>query len=243
MHSVMTHPTSIVESDCIGPGTRIWAWVHVLPGARLGANCNVCDHVYIEGGAVVGDNVTLKNNVCVWDGVTINDDVFVGPNVTFTNDLYPRSPRMSVVRERYAQRGKWLRPTSVGRGCSIGANATILPGVRLGEYCVVAAGAVVTRDVAPFSLVAGSPARVLGDVCRCGRRLKGAFSEAVCVQCGETPDDRRPVLKHTTPSPSRIQDDAAALAADGLAVDPGCGRSSIARPCDSRSVLRKGDSR
>ncbi len=187
---VVIHPTAIADGARIGAGTRVWAYAHILPGAQLGGNCNVADHVFVEGGASVGNNVTIKNNVCVWDGVTIGDDVFVGPNVSFTNDRFPRSPRMPQVRARYADRDRWLSPTHVGRGCSIGANATILPGVRLGRYSFIAAGASVTGDVAPFALVLGSPARPVGSVCRCGRRLQGGPSEATCEFCGETPAQR-----------------------------------------------------
>ncbi|MGD9856826.1 MAG: acyltransferase [Planctomycetaceae bacterium] len=190
MDNVFAHPTAIVDGARIGAGTRVWAFAHLLPGARLGANCNVADHVFIEGGAVIGNNVTLKNNVCVWDGTTIDDDVFIGPNVTFTNDRYPRSPRMPQMHERYACPENWLSPTHVGRGCTIGANATILPGVQLGAYSFIAAGAVVIGDVASFALVVGSPGRVIGDVCCCGRRLDGSHAAAVCAFCGETPVQR-----------------------------------------------------
>ncbi len=184
------HSTALVETDQIGPDTRIWAFAHVLAGARVGARCNVCDHAFIESGAVVGDNVTVKNNVCVWDGVTLEDDVFVGPNVAFTNDRYPRSARMPEARERYASPAGWLVETVVERGASIGANATILPGVRIGRYSMVGAGAVVTCDVEPFALVVGAPARRIGDVCRCGQRLTGPYQTTVCHHCGEMPAAR-----------------------------------------------------
>jgi acetyltransferase-like isoleucine patch superfamily enzyme len=177
------HPTAIVESEEIGAGTRIWAYAHVLSQARIGANCNVGDHAFIESGAVLGDNVTLKNHVCVWEGVTIEDDVFVGPHVAFVNDLYPRSPRMPEARERYADKSQWLTTTVLERGCSVGANATILGGLRLGRYCLIAAGAVVTRDVAPFALMAGSPARRVGTVCRCGTKLPEPAPDPVCCTC------------------------------------------------------------
>jgi UDP-2-acetamido-3-amino-2,3-dideoxy-glucuronate N-acetyltransferase len=186
----MFHPTSIVESKNIGSGTRVWAFAHVLPGACIGSNVNIGDHAFVEGGAVIGDNVTLKNAVCVWAGVTIEDDVFVGPNVTFTNDRHPRSPRMAAAHARYASPSNWLVPTRVGRGCSIGAAATICPGVVLGPYCMIAAGAVVTRDVAPFSLVAGVPAKPVAEVCTCGQVLTGSHSVSVCDHCGETPQAR-----------------------------------------------------
>jgi UDP-2-acetamido-3-amino-2,3-dideoxy-glucuronate N-acetyltransferase len=109
--------------------------------------------------------------------------VFVGPHVAFVNDLYPRSPRMAEVRERYADKEQWLVRTVLERGCSVGANATILGGVRLGKYCLIAAGAVVTRDVAPFALMAGSPARRVGTVCRCGQRIADPASHASCPAC------------------------------------------------------------
>ncbi|BCR05188.1 hypothetical protein DESUT3_22570 [Desulfuromonas versatilis] len=144
------HPQALVESEQIGEGTRIWAFVHVLPGARIGNDCNICDHVFIENRVVVGDRVTVKCGVQLWDGVTLEDDVFVGPNATFTNDLFPRS------RQPFE-----LKPTLVKRGASIGANATLLPGLVIGEGAMVAAGAVVTRDVPPKTVVAGNPARVV----------------------------------------------------------------------------------
>ena len=148
------HPDSRVETECIGSGTRIWAFAHVLPGARVGADCNICDHTFIEGGAVVGDRVTLKCGVQLWDGVTLEDDVFVGPNATFTNDLFPRSRK---------QPKQYVR-TLVQQGASIGANATILCGVTVGPRAMVGAGAVVTRDVPPLAIVVGNPAAVTGYV-------------------------------------------------------------------------------
>ena len=184
------HPKALVESDQIGPGTRVWAFAHVMPAAQIGANCNIGDHAFVESGAVIGDNVTIKNNVCVWLGVNLADDVFVGPNVAFTNDRHPRSPRMPQVRDRYQQIETWMLPTVVEQGVAIGANATILPGVRLGRYAMIAAGAVVTEDVPPFALVVGSPARQIGEMCRCGQRLPGDYRSATCTRCQETPEMR-----------------------------------------------------
>ncbi len=177
------HSTALVETDDIGSDTRIWAYAHVLDGARIGSCCNIGDYCFIESGAVIGDNVTLKNHVCVWEGVTLADDVFVGPLVCFTNDLYPRSPRMPHARQRYGCRENWLVPTVVEQGCTIGGNATILAGVRLGAYSFIAAGAIVTADVEPFALVMGCPARQVGRVCRCGARLSTMDAATTCPDC------------------------------------------------------------
>jgi len=174
--SVFVHPQGLCESDSVGPGTRIWAFAHVLPGAVIGSDCNICDHAFIEGGAAIGSGVTIKNAVLVWDKVTIEDDVFVGPNAVFTNDLRPRA---AIKRAREA----WL-PTLVHRGATIGANATIVCGVTIGEHAFVAAGAVVARDVAPHALVAGNPARFLGWVCTCGERLPRGQAEVLRCACG-----------------------------------------------------------
>jgi len=144
------HPQSLVESQSIGDGTRIWAFTHVLPGARIGNECNICDHVFIENDVIIGDRVTVKCGVQVWDGIRLEDDVFVGPNATFTNDAFPRSKKLFE-----------LQLTIVKRGASIGANVTILPGITIGENAMVGAGAVVTRDIPPNTLVIGNPARVV----------------------------------------------------------------------------------
>lgn len=146
------HPTSLVHTKEIGSGTRIWAFVNICPGARIGADCNICDHVFIENDVVIGDRVTVKCGVQLWDGSTLEDDVFVGPNATFTNDPFPRS------RSYLADYPK----TIVRKGASIGANATILPGITIGTNAMVGAGAVVTRDVPPYAIVVGNPARIKG---------------------------------------------------------------------------------
>lgn len=146
---VRIHPMSDVQSKHIGEGTSVWQFVVVLSGARIGRNCNLCAQVFVENDVVVGDNVTVKCGVQLWDGVTLEDDVFVGPNATFTNDPAPRS---KVYPEKFGR-------TLVKKGASIGANATILPGITIGEKALVGAGAVVTRDVPPGAVVVGNPAR------------------------------------------------------------------------------------
>jgi acetyltransferase-like isoleucine patch superfamily enzyme/dTDP-4-dehydrorhamnose 3,5-epimerase-like enzyme len=149
---VHVHEHALCESASVGRGTRVWAFAHVLPGARIGSDCNVCDGVFVEGGAVVGDRVTLKCGVQVWSGIHLEDDVFVGPNATFTNDPFPRSRQW---REE-------LPVTTVRRGASIGANATVLPGIEVGAGAMVGAGAVVTTSVPPHAIVMGNPARIVG---------------------------------------------------------------------------------
>ena len=152
MSDFFVHEMALCESKNIGAGTRVWAFTHVLPGAKIGKDCNICDHVFIENDVVVGDRVTVKCGVQLWDGLEIEDDVFLGPNATFTNDIYPRS-------KVYPE--KFLR-TKVMRGASLGANCTILPGITIGRNSMVAAGAVVTKDVPDGVLVAGCPAKIIG---------------------------------------------------------------------------------
>jgi UDP-2-acetamido-3-amino-2,3-dideoxy-glucuronate N-acetyltransferase len=151
---VFVHERGLCETDQVGGGTRIWAFAHVLDGARIGADCNICDGVFVEGGAVVGDRVTVKCGVQLWDGVELEDDVFIGPNATFTNDRFPRSRQWI---EQYPR-------TVVRANASVGANATILPGIEIGRGAMVGAGAVVTRSVPPNAIVTGNPARIKGYV-------------------------------------------------------------------------------
>lgn len=146
------HERGLCESSRVGGGTRIWAFAHVLPGAVIGEDCNICDGVFVENQVVLGDRVTVKCGVQLWDGVVLEDDVFVGPNATFTNDIFPRSKAML---SEYPE-------TRVCAGASIGANATVLPGITIGRKAMVGAGAVVTRSVPPNAVVVGNPARITG---------------------------------------------------------------------------------
>jgi acetyltransferase-like isoleucine patch superfamily enzyme len=167
------HPNAIVESGArLGNGTRVWAFVHILRGAVIGDDCNVCDHVFIENDVLVGNRVTIKCGIYLWDGVRVEDDVHLGPNVVFTNDRFPRS------RKPFT-----LEHTIVRNGASVGANATLLPGITIGRSAMVGAGSVVTRDVPDFALVIGNPARVAGYVCVCGARLQPEQPEVRCADC------------------------------------------------------------
>jgi acetyltransferase-like isoleucine patch superfamily enzyme len=152
--SVFIHPQGICESQTIGEGTRIWAFAHVLPGARIGRDCNICDHVFIENDVVVGDRTTIKCGVQLWDGTRVGDDVFIGPNATFINDRFPRSRKWQDI----------VLETVIENGAAIGANATVLPGIRIGKKAMVGAGAVVTHNVPPGAIVVGNPARITGYV-------------------------------------------------------------------------------
>jgi acetyltransferase-like isoleucine patch superfamily enzyme len=183
VNNIYIHPTALVESRDIGEGTRIWAFTHVLPGTSIGAQCNIGEQCFIETGAVIGNCVTIKNGNQIWEGIRVADGAFIGPGVRFTNDLWPRSPRLAQARSRYGDR-KWLTPTVVKEGASIGAGAVILAGNTVGEFAMVAAGAIVTRPVPPHALVVGAPARAVGWVCECGRRLRFANSIGACENCG-----------------------------------------------------------
>ncbi|HEY0708993.1 MAG TPA: acyltransferase [Polyangia bacterium] len=172
--SVYVHPTAVVDEPCsIGENTKIWHFCHVMKGTRIGKACVLGQNVYVGTRAVLGDGVKVQNNVSLYDDVILEDDVFCGPSAVFTNVLNPRA---------FIERKSEYRQTLVKRGASIGANATIVCGVTLGEYCFVAAGAVVTRDVPAYALVKGTPARRSGFVCRCGEKLP-ALSEPQCPRC------------------------------------------------------------
>jgi UDP-2-acetamido-3-amino-2,3-dideoxy-glucuronate N-acetyltransferase len=174
------HPSAIVDSGAeLGEATRVWHFAHVCAGARIGAACSLGQNVFIGNDVLVGDRVKIQNNVSVYDAVTIEDEVFCGPSMVFTN---VHNPRAAVVRKDQYRR------TLVRRGATLGANCTIVCGVSIGQYAFVAAGAVVTRDVPDFALMAGVPARQLGWMSRHGERLalpRVGSGEAVCPHTGE----------------------------------------------------------
>lgn len=171
------HPSAILDEEVlVGEGTRIWHWVHVCRGARIGRDCVLGQGVYIGPRVRVGDRVKIQNHVSVFEGVTLEDEVFCGPSAVFTNVLNPRSG---------VDRRSEFRETRVGKGASIGANATVVCGVNIGRYAMVGAGAVVTHDVADFEMVVGTPARRLGWISRAGHRLAFDDGLAVCPGSGE----------------------------------------------------------
>ena len=158
--SYFVHPSAICESENIGQNTRVWAFVHILKNAVIGEDCNICDYCFIENDVTIGNRVTIKNGISVWNGITIEDDVFLGPHCVLTNDLYPRS-------KAYTENVRTL----IKKGATIGANATIVCGITLGEYCMVGAGAVVTKDVPDFALVVGNPAKFRHWIGKTGEKL------------------------------------------------------------------------
>lgn len=169
--SAKIHSHALIEQNVtIGANTRVWAFAHILPDVVMGADCNICDHTLIENGVILGDRVTVKSGVYLWTGVTVESDVFIGPCVAFTNDKRPRSKQYLV---HYSK-------TLLQEGCSIGANATLLPEITLGRWSMVGAGSVVTRDVPAHALVVGNPARIVGWVCQCGMRLTVTYEKAQC---------------------------------------------------------------
>ena len=179
----LVHPTAVVEDGAVlGEGTRVWHQAHVRSGARVGAHCVLGKNVFVDAAAVVGDRCKIQNNVSVYSGVELADEVFVGPSAVFTNDRLPRAvnPDWEIVATR------------VERGASVGANATVVCGVTIGAAAMVAAGAVVTRSVAPHQLVAGNPARPAGWVCRCGRIVSRDSARPVALNCERHRDDAAP---------------------------------------------------
>ena len=176
MTSYFAHESSYIDDGAvIGAGTKIWHFCHVLPGAVIGERCNLGQNVVVMAGTRIGDNVKIQNNVSIYEGVVLEDDVFCGPSCVFTNVVNPRS---------HVSRKSEYRQTLVRRGATIGANATIVCGVTLGEYAFVGAGAVVRSDVPAYALMVGVPARRVGWMCQCGTRLRLRDGAGSCPLCG-----------------------------------------------------------
>lgn len=187
LDDVFIHPQAIVDSKNIGKGTRIWAFVHILKGTVIGSNCNIGGHCYIEGSVEIGDEVVIKNGVSLWQGVTLENCVFIGPDVTFTNDFLPRA---KIYRDKYDK-------TFVKEGASIGANATLIAPITIGRYALIGGGAVVTHNVQDFGLVYGNPAKLVGFVCRCAKKLPIGLEHdgTITCSCGKSYKKQGLVLK------------------------------------------------
>ena len=174
MRNVFVHKDAVVESSLIGEGTRIWRNVHVLPGAVIGKNCNIGEGCYIESRVKIGNGVTIKNNVAIWDNIIIEDNVFIGPAAVFTNDYVPRAQNKKGPED--------LDGIIIKKGATIGANATIVCRVTIHEYAFIGAGSVVTKDVPPYHVVYGNPAKFKGLMCSCSKfiPLGKSFFECAC---------------------------------------------------------------
>ncbi|MBM3921353.1 MAG: acyltransferase [Sphingomonadales bacterium] len=179
MENFTAHPTAVVDDGCqIGKGTRIWHFSHIMPGCVIGENCNIGQNVVISPEVVLGNNVKIQNNVSIYTGVTCDDDVFLGPSCVFTNVTNPRSA--------VNRRGQYAK-THVGKGASIGANATIVCGHDIGKFAFIGAGAVVTKNVPDYALLVGNPARQTGWMSEYGHKLQfDAQGRAVCPESGQT---------------------------------------------------------
>lgn len=177
------HPQALVDSENIGDRTRVWAFAHVMNGAQVGSDCNVGEHAYIEGGAKLGNNVTVKNGVSIWSGITVEDNVFLGPHCVLTNDPNPRA---------YIKKSSdSLVTTLIRANSTIGANATIVCGVTIGQYAFIGAGTVVIRSVPDYALMVGNPARQIGWMCVCANKLPlpaapPSDTSCVCTHCGRS---------------------------------------------------------
>jgi UDP-2-acetamido-3-amino-2,3-dideoxy-glucuronate N-acetyltransferase len=171
------HPTAVVDEPAdIGEGTQIWHFSHIMLDSRIGKNCIIGQNVFIGSGVVLGSNIKVQNNVSIYDGVILEDDVFCGPSMVFTNVFNPRS---------FISRKKEFRKTVVGKGATIGANATIICGNKIGQYAFIGAGSVVTKDIPGYALVYGNPGRVKGWVCQCAVEIVFRSGKAKCKACGK----------------------------------------------------------
>lgn len=192
--SIYINSTAIVDEGCeIGEGTKIWHFSHIMKGCRIGEGCNIGQNVVVSPDVVLGRNVKVQNNVSVYTGVICEDDVFLGPSMVFTNVINPRS---------HVSRKNEYKQTILRRGCSIGANATIVCGHEIGEYALIGAGTVVTKNIKPYALVVGNPARQIGWVSRYGMKLKfDADGFATCPETGEKYELKDGEVKSLTPNP------------------------------------------
>lgn len=191
--NVYMHDSAFVDEGAqVGGGTKIWHFCHVMPGAVIGDHCNLGQNVVVMNGVRIGNNVKIQNNVSVYEGVEIEDDVFCGPSMVFTNVMNPRS---------HVSRKNEYRKTLVRRGTTIGANATIVCGVTLGEYSFIGAGAVVTENVPSYALVVGVPARRVGWMCQCGARLPDSGT-GTCRECGSSYERSGDAVRRTN-SPTK----------------------------------------
>jgi UDP-2-acetamido-3-amino-2,3-dideoxy-glucuronate N-acetyltransferase len=196
MADYFAHESSYIDDGAvIGRGTKIWHFCHVMPGAIIGERCNLGQNVVVMGGTRLGSNVKVQNNVSIYEGVTLEDDVFCGPSCVFTNVTNPRS---------HVPRKSEYRATLVRRGATIGANATIVCGITLGEYSFIGAGAVVTSDVPAFALMVGVPARRVGWMCQCGVRLVVSKDVAACAACGARYQETNGLLRQIDPPAPRV---------------------------------------
>jgi len=177
MSDFFVHESSYVDEYCeIGKGTKIWHFSHIMANCKIGENCNIGQNVVISPNVILGNGVKVQNNVSVYTGVICEDDVFLGPSCVFTNVINPRS---------FISRKDEYRKTVIGKGASIGANATIVCGHNIGKYAFIAAGAVVTKDIPDYALVMGNPARVKKYVCQCSEEMKWTNNEFTCPSCGK----------------------------------------------------------
>ena len=191
MPHYFVHESSYVDDGAqVGKGTKIWHFSHIMPGAVIGERCNLGQNVVVMGGTRLGNNVKVQNNVSIYQGVTLEDDVFCGPSCVFTNVVNPRS---------HVSRKAVYQPTLVRRGATIGANATVVCGATLGEYCFIGAGAVVRGEVPSFALMVGVPARRVGWMCQCGVRLQLREGWASCAACGASYRESESVLRQIDP--------------------------------------------
>lgn len=195
MSDYFVHESSYVDDGAVvGAGSRIWHFCHVMAGAVIGERCNLGQNVVVMGGTRLGNNVKVQNNVSIYEGVVLEDDTFCGPSCVFTNVMNPRS---------HVSRRHEYRTTLVKRGTSIGANATIICGVTLGEYSFIGAGAVIHRDVPAYALMVGVPARRVGWMCQCGERLPLVDGQAECAACGARYAESGGVLVQIAPPVER----------------------------------------